>query len=343
MPGTDARSPKDTGFIDLSAELGREPLLIQVSGGNTSVKEDGLLWVKASGKELVRANDEPIFVPLDLDGVRAAIDRDETDPATPHVVGSTSLRPSIETTLHALLPHRVVVHVHSVNALAWTTREDGEARIAEPMGGLNWVWVPYCRPGLPLTRMVQEVIGGDTDLLVLQNHGLVVGGDSAGEVDARLREAEGRLLVPPRPMPGPGAGLSASGDQSGDYAPASATIVHALGTDPDCFRKARGALYPDHVVFLGPEAPVAERGRLWEEARDDYLARHGEPPQYLIVEGEGVLLRRDCNFGVAEMLECQAEVLARVGADAPLRYLTDVEVGELLNWDAEAYRKTLHR
>ncbi len=344
MPGTEARSPKDTDFIDLSAELGRDPLLIQASGGNTSVKEDGLLWVKASGKELARAHDEPIFVPVDFAGVRAAIDRDESDPATPHVVGSTSLRPSIETTLHALLPHRVVVHVHSVNTLAWTTREDGPARIGEAMDGLAWAWVPYRRPGLPLTRMVQEVLDEDTDILVLQNHGLVIGGDGAGEVDTRLREAERRLLVPPRPTSGPGAGLSASSDESDEYAPAQAAVVHALGTDPDCFRKARGgALYPDHVVFLGPEAPIAERGRSWDEARDDYRARHREPPQYLIVEGEGVLLRRDHNFGVAEMLECQAEVLARVGADVSLRYLTDTEVAELMNWDAETYRKTLNR
>ena len=33
----------------VSAELGRNRLLVQAAGGNTSVKDDGVLWVKASG------------------------------------------------------------------------------------------------------------------------------------------------------------------------------------------------------------------------------------------------------------------------------------------------------
>jgi rhamnose utilization protein RhaD (predicted bifunctional aldolase and dehydrogenase) len=57
----------------LSARIRKEPLLTQAAGGNTSIKSDGVLWVKASGKWLARAEDEQIFVPVDLAGVRRRI------------------------------------------------------------------------------------------------------------------------------------------------------------------------------------------------------------------------------------------------------------------------------
>ena len=36
-------------LVRLSARLGRDPLLVQASSGNTSIKLDGVLWIKASG------------------------------------------------------------------------------------------------------------------------------------------------------------------------------------------------------------------------------------------------------------------------------------------------------
>ena len=34
---------------DLSARMGSDPMLVQASNGNTSIKFDGILWIKASG------------------------------------------------------------------------------------------------------------------------------------------------------------------------------------------------------------------------------------------------------------------------------------------------------
>ena len=41
------------------------------------------------------------------------------------------------------------------------------------------------------------------------------------------------------------------------------------------------------------------------------------------------------------MARCLGDVLARVAEDAIPRYLTDDEVRELTNWDAEKYRQAL--
>jgi rhamnose utilization protein RhaD (predicted bifunctional aldolase and dehydrogenase) len=43
---------------DLSARMGSDPMLVQASDGNTSIKFDGILWIKASGKWLAHAIQE---------------------------------------------------------------------------------------------------------------------------------------------------------------------------------------------------------------------------------------------------------------------------------------------
>ena len=42
-------------FNALSARLGQDRLQVQGPGGNTSVKQDDVMWVKASGTELADA------------------------------------------------------------------------------------------------------------------------------------------------------------------------------------------------------------------------------------------------------------------------------------------------
>ena len=132
---------RPAGLADLarySAELGRDPEQVQAAGGNTSLKERGILWVKASGMWLADALARDVFVPVALDPVLEAVAADAADPVTGAVVAERNahgLRPSIETTLHALLPHRVVVHTHSVRTIALAIREDGEAQVAERLAG----------------------------------------------------------------------------------------------------------------------------------------------------------------------------------------------------------------
>ena len=44
-----------TALRALSAKVGANPLLVQAAGGNTSLKENGVLWIKASGTWLMNA------------------------------------------------------------------------------------------------------------------------------------------------------------------------------------------------------------------------------------------------------------------------------------------------
>src|SRR5256714_13074552 len=184
---------------DLSARIGGDPLLTQASTGNTSIKLDDVLWIKASGRWLADAKHEDILVPLDLREVKRHISQ-QVDPAEVYAWAS------IETAMHAVLPHPVVLHVHSVNTIAWAVRHDATHQLTRKLDGLRWRWVPYVSSGLPLAQAIERVLSksAEADVLVLGNHGLVIGGEDCAQVENLLSQVEGRFAGLPPPAGGKG-------------------------------------------------------------------------------------------------------------------------------------------
>ncbi len=326
-------------LVNLSARLGADPLLVQGGGGNTSIKRDGQLWVKASGAWLMHARERDIFARLPLEETRALVRRDggETELARRHAQGG--LRPSIETSLHALLPHAVVLHVHSVNTIAHAVRANAQALLSRKLEGLRWALVPYRRPGWPLTEAMMDVLASfDTppDVLVLANHGLVVGAESCAEAERLLHDVEQRLALPARPAQVPAPDAIDAIAEHGWRAPTSSE-VHAIATDAVTLTIARaGVLYPDHVVFLGAQAQELRPGERVGEA----LARARDiAPRYLIAPNLGVLVAPDISAGAEAMLECLSLVGRRLDASDAICYLHDDQIMALVHWEAEAYRR----
>src|ERR1700704_7213067 len=138
-------------LLELAAGLGWDPLAIQGPGGNISLKRDGVMWVKASGTWMMEATARSILVPVDiaavLDGLAADDPACETCSAfVRHDLVHSPLRPSIETTLHAVMPQRVVVHVHCVETISIACLSDAAERLGGPLTGLNWGFVAYVPP-----------------------------------------------------------------------------------------------------------------------------------------------------------------------------------------------------
>jgi rhamnose utilization protein RhaD (predicted bifunctional aldolase and dehydrogenase) len=332
----------------LSARIGADPLLIQGAGGNSSLKSAGVLWVKASGTWLADAERLPIFVPVDLDEARRSFSRGaENVPALALPGAPAGLRPSIETSLHAFLPQRYVLHVHSVNAIAWCVQRDPQAALTPRLDGLAWAWLPYCRPGLPLARSVAGLAreGSAPDVLLLANHGLVVAAGDAPSIDVLLRDVELRLALPERPArPGPLENLADLAAADSPYRLADTITVHALGRDERrCAIVAGGSLYPDHVIFLGPAVSVLRAGETPAGFARVPADTGRTPPALLLVPGEGTLLRRDLSPEAVALVDCLAQVVARLPDDAEVAYLPDGEEEALLDWDAEKYRQALKR
>jgi rhamnose utilization protein RhaD (predicted bifunctional aldolase and dehydrogenase) len=334
-------------FRELSARIGQQLRHVQGAGGNTSIKLDETLWVKASGTWLAEAMRRFIFVPIDLTVIRQRIGADDPDPVTPAFAADErlgGLRPSIETTLHALLPHRVVIHSHSVTAIALAVRSDTQQELARRLDGLSWAYVPYARPGVPLTRLVVDALANhDADVLVLGNHGLVVGADDCDAAERRLADVDARLAATGRPAPSCDIEWLQALATGTSYRLPSDARCHVIAVDPDSFSIATGgSLYPDHVVFLGPGMVTLEPAQS-QTALASWTEATG--PAVIGIRDAGVLVRRNLPPSAEAMLECLAQVLPRIPASArsAVRYLTPQQEGELLDWDAEKLRQAMNR
>jgi len=91
---------------EVSARVGRDMTLVQGAGGNTSVKDGDVLWVKASGAWLSEADKREIFVPVDLPGALRALGQgiEKMPVADP----TAKLRPAVNARHHVHADHRPV-------------------------------------------------------------------------------------------------------------------------------------------------------------------------------------------------------------------------------------------
>lgn len=321
------------------ARIGADPMLVQGAGGNVSWKDGNILWVKASGGWLADAADQNIFVPIDLPPLRSALDQGDFS-VQPQVLGGSPLRPSIETLLHALMPQTVVVHVHAIEVLAHLVREDFHSGFNALLADSTpWEAVAYQKPGSPLAREIHAVLAKspNAQVIFLANHGVVVGAADIAEADQILGELTQRLKIQPGATEIQAQPVSRPPECPMDvYIPIADLEIHQLAIHPMLFDRLRSdwALYPDHVVFLGPRAFAYDA---WQELMDGRSASDALP-ELVFIRGMGVYAQ--ASFGKAKLaqLRCYRDVLLRQSPHIPLRTLTEPQILELLNWDAEKYR-----
>jgi rhamnulose-1-phosphate aldolase/alcohol dehydrogenase len=179
-------------LVALSNAVGADPTLTQPGGGNSSIKrrardfagrEVEALSVKGSGTDLATIG-RAGFTTLRLADLALLQARDEmSDEEMMAFMRACMLdarepAPSVETPLHALLPHPCIVHTHDFATQALTDTPRPEALVREVFGG-DVAYVDYVRPGFPLARALARH-GALTAPrgLVLARHGLVAWGDT---------------------------------------------------------------------------------------------------------------------------------------------------------------------
>lgn len=309
-------------FRAFSARIGADPLCIQGPGGNTSIKDAEVMWIKASGMELADAERQEIFVAVDRKAA-AAEARGAGDGTCKATVldPAIKLRPSIETTFHAVLDWRVVAHTHSVAALAHLISPQGRKAAQKQLQEFDPVFVPYAKPGLPLTAQILARVRPETRLILLENHGIIVCGTTTAETDHLMQGVEDKLhrpastATPVTPISDPMPGFEWAGEENW------------LAQDSDArARVTKGSYYPDHVVFLGAGLPVSDN----ETA-----------PPAILVPGQGIQVRKTATTVQRAMLRCLSDVLRRVPGGWTPEPIGHAAEAELLNWDAEKYRQWL--
>lgn len=183
--------------------IGRDPDLVMHGGGNTSLKgtvktlvgdEKEALFIKGSGWDL-DSIDPPGLPGVDLAHLRklrnlgALSDPEMVNQLRTHLFEASAPNPSVETLLHAFLPHRFIDHTHADIALVVTNQPpDEQATMVADAFGPAWGVVPYVMPGFALAKLSAEVFEQNPDVegLVLLNHGLFSFGDDARTAYERM-------------------------------------------------------------------------------------------------------------------------------------------------------------
>lgn len=176
--------------------IGIDPELVLHGGGNTSVKsvaknaigeEINVLYVKGSGWDLDTI--EPAGLPgvqldhlVKLRNLNYLSDEDMVNEQRTHLLDAASPNPSVETLLHAFLPHKFVDHSHADAILVIADQPDAKI-LCEKIYGEEMGIVPYIMPGFNLAKAAAEVYEKNPNVkgLVLINHGLFTFGNTAKE------------------------------------------------------------------------------------------------------------------------------------------------------------------
>jgi rhamnose utilization protein RhaD (predicted bifunctional aldolase and dehydrogenase)/NAD(P)-dependent dehydrogenase (short-subunit alcohol dehydrogenase family) len=209
----EAGAPRDLALrVYTTRLLGSDPRLVLHGGGNTSVKtrlpdllgrEADVLCVKGSGADMAQI--EPAGLPAvrleELRLLRACeklSDEEMVRVQRANLLDPVAPNPSVETLLHAFVPHKFVDHTHSTAVLSLIDQPDGEARTADVYAGRMAI-VPYIMPGFALAKKAADIYDANPAAagFILLRHGIFTFGDSDEEAYERMIEmvslAEARL------------------------------------------------------------------------------------------------------------------------------------------------------
>jgi rhamnose utilization protein RhaD (predicted bifunctional aldolase and dehydrogenase)/NAD(P)-dependent dehydrogenase (short-subunit alcohol dehydrogenase family) len=183
--------------------LGRDKSLVLHGGGNTSVKrvernllgdDEEILHIKGSGWDL-ESIEAAGFAPVRLAPLRrlaalpALPDPEMVNALATQLTRAGAPAPSVETLLHALLPHAYVDHTHADAVLSVTNAPEGARRIREIYGD-RVVVIPYVMPGFDLAaacaREFPRQCTARTTGMILMNHGIFSFGADARESYERM-------------------------------------------------------------------------------------------------------------------------------------------------------------
>jgi len=176
--------------------IGSDPDLVLHGGGNVSVKAThadvfdkplDALFIKASGSDLAQLDFDglPAFdlkYLQDLQALATLGDEEMVHQFTRASLVADAPMPSIETLVHAFLPHKYVDHSHADAVLALTNLPDGEKRIRAAVERPIAV-LPYVRPGFELAQALKKLLDEEPEVdgVILMQHGLITFAETARE------------------------------------------------------------------------------------------------------------------------------------------------------------------
>lgn len=181
--------------------LGNEKKLVLHGGGNTSMKTKttnlfnkkiDVMHIKGSGWNMDNI-DYPGLPAVELEPLLKTIylkklnDFEMVNLQRKCLIDSHSPNPSVETLLHAFLPHKFVDHTHANSILSLIDQPNDFEICYETFGDTVGI-VPYVIPGFQLAKKSFEIFKKNKNILglILLKHGIFTFGESAQESYERM-------------------------------------------------------------------------------------------------------------------------------------------------------------
>jgi rhamnose utilization protein RhaD (predicted bifunctional aldolase and dehydrogenase) len=367
-----------TALVALSRRYGSDPEWVLAGGGNTSYKDPRTLYVKASGSRLGSIG-ESGFCAIDrarLDAMWKASYPEEAEAREAAALADLMAarcagepkRPSVETLMHGLFPQAYVVHTHPAAINGMTCGREGRAAF-ERLFADQGIWVGFVDPGYILAKAVLAALedfrarkGGATaspypSIMLMQNHGLLVAGESPVEVEALSSHVMSRVRGEIRRAPD----LSARPADASAIAEAASAIARLVGegavirfradaeiisraSSREAFAPLASAFTPDHIVYAGHEFLLIEGPRDIEASWKDYVARNGTAPRIAVLQGLGAfsVAKSPAASDTAMLLFVDAcKVAAYAESFGGALHMTREKIDFIRNWEVEKYRSSV--
>jgi rhamnose utilization protein RhaD (predicted bifunctional aldolase and dehydrogenase) len=170
--------PEDLALrVYTSRLLGSNRNLVLHGGGNTSVKtilpditgvDRQVIFVKGSGADLKTIAPKG-FTGLNLEPLRKLcslenLSEDDMDNQLRiHRILANSPDPSVETVVHAFLPHKYIDHTHADSILILTNSINGPAMLKVALGP-DIAVIPYIMSGFPLAKSILAAYEKNPDI-----------------------------------------------------------------------------------------------------------------------------------------------------------------------------------
>jgi len=362
-------------LLEMSHRYGADEEFVLAGGGNTSFKDNNVLYVKGSGVQLSDMSIEQ-FVAMDLKLLPDMINREFPENTSneqreklvliemmaARLPGEESKRPSVESTLHAMFPYKLVLHVHPPLINGLTCGEDGKKLCGELFGD-KVVWVDLTKPGFILAQECNRIFnnyveknGKYPQIAILQNHGIFVAADTVGEIDDLMSFVIDKLKSRINEIPNfdsvafdKDLSLRIGSELKELYSSDDAAVVvfcankqvSIIVSDAEEFSVVSTPFTPDHIVYCKDEPLLIEPDADIAAVFSAYANNKGYNPNIVAVRGLGffALGKNEKGARQAEALFLDAIKIAiyakSFGGINPL----DFEfIDFIINWEVEAYR-----
>jgi len=287
--------------------------------------------------------------------------------------GEQNKRPSVETSLHDLLPQRFVIHTHPALINGLTCGKDFKREVKKLFGD-DVICVNSMMPGYYLAKTVKDELelfkkkmNKDAQVIILENHGVFVGADTREEIDQIYRHIV-ETIQSRNPRVPDLTSCTVDDRRAAQIAPAirmmlkgesdTSIIVYRMNQelvpllqDAQAFYPVSNGYTPDHVVyckaaplFVEAAADIETQYESIAQAIATYQTKWGFAPKVVAIQGLGIFAHGNTKHNAeicADVFMDSVKISVYCQAFGGPNFLSPDMIDFITNWEAESYRSKI--